>query len=377
MKRAGLLLFFTFYLPPFSFHLSSLSADSGATSANFLQENLSARQAAMGGVFTALNDDSGSLQTNPAGLSLLGRPEMNLSYASMPDQSSYALSAYALPVKSNPSFKLAFGAGLNYYSAGNIDVNFLDGTTRSFKAETGYSGSLALSAKVRKFIALGISPKFVRSTLVEQFSAQAFAADLGVMVFPFPTLLKDRLVLGAAIQNLGTKMTYKTESRDLPRVDSLGASLRLWDARPDYGSILGSLQAERSLGENMRYRFGGEYVFGGKDDERSIALRGGTRIQFEGQNYGFGVGLREKNFELNYAFVNGVDLESTHRLTLIFHFGKYRPERGASKEETLDFEKEMKPEETQLIRPPSRKSPSMMGEEKGQTEYQFMKDLKK
>jgi hypothetical protein len=197
----------------------------------------------------------------------------------------------------------------------------------------------------------------VRSTLVEQFTATAFAADLGVMVFPLPHFFKDRLILGAAVQNLGSKLKYKTSSDDLPRVNSAGATVRFWDRGPEYGSALFSVQAEQSLGEIARYRLGGEYSFGSGSDERQFALRAGYRIHVESENYSIGLGFREKNFELNYAFVNGAELENTHRFTLAIHFGK-AVKLKVKKETLIELNKEMKPEEIEMIK-----------EKKGQEKY--------
>jgi len=355
--------------------VSNLFAGTGTTALNFLQENMSARLVGMGGLSAAVPDDSGSMQTNPAGLAFMQRPEMNLSYLSSNDQSRYAFTAFAIPLKISRSIQMAAGAGLLYYGAGNIDVNSPNGTTQSLNAESDYAGMVSLSARLNRWIAFGITPKYVRSTLVEQYSANATAADGGVLVVPFPSLLRGRVLLGAAFQNLGSQVAYKTVQQNLPLIESLGITGRLFE-NEEYGSAIASAQGEQSYGEAIGYRFGGEYSFGGSEDEVAFFLRGGYLINLNSQNFSAGVGVREKNFELDYAFTNGVEVENTHRFTIVFKFGKYVQKKNNEKNQLLDIDKESKGETYELI-PPQKKEENILLNEKdyqGTSRYDLLKD---
>ena len=279
-------------------------AGTAVTAAGFLRENMSPRLVAMGGL------------------------KFQSTYLNSQVQSMTGFAAYAHPFFTNPRFGLGFGAGFIYHTAGNIDINSIDGTSRSLNAETSYAGLLSLGARAGS-IAVGVSPKFVRSTLVEQYSARAFAADVGALIYFFPKTWKDRVVAGFLLQNLGTKLKYLSDEHDLPRTQVAGLSVRLWEHR-DYGSLLWSWEAERTLGETGRYRFGGEYSVGADADPRAFFMRGGFRVHFDGEDYSFGVGIRERNLEVSYAFVNGTELSNLHRLGIGFRFGSYRkvlPER--------------------------------------------------
>lgn len=354
--------------------LNFVYAGTGTSSANFLQENLSARQVGMGGVSCATTEDSNSIQSNPAGLSLMNRPELNLSYAATQDNSYYAFTAYAHPIMKNPPFQFGIGAGVLYYSAGNMDINYLDGTTKSFNAEKSYAGTLSLGARIQKWFAFGLSPKFVRSTLVEQFTATAFGVDAGIMIFPFPSVFKENVILGGTIQNLGQQMTYKTVSHDLPYTELAGIGIRFWD-NEEFGSAIGSLQTERVVGEKWRFRLGGEYALGGQPGERIFFLRAGYRVHFESEDYSIGVGIREKNLQLDYAFVNGIELEKTHRFTLLFRFGKPPAKKKETvKHELIDVNEEIEGKSSdndyQLIPLPNKEKPST-------SEYQLVPQPKK
>jgi hypothetical protein len=228
---------------------------------------------------------------------------------------------YAAPLPLS-SVKLGLGAGLLYYSAGNVDINVTGGPTRAFNAEKDYAGILGLSASVPGRASIGITPKFIRSTLVEQYTASAYAADLGFQVFPLAGLLKGRLEIGGALRNLGSKISYKSASHDLPRTTALGVAARLMD-RKDYGTVTAGLQIEKLLDDAWQSRLGGEYQTGGPEAPRVFFLRAGYRPQSSGEGFSVGFGAREKNLQIDYAFVNGTELENTHRVTLVFRFGRY------------------------------------------------------
>ena len=333
--------------------LAPLSAGEGTVAGSFLLDNLSARQTGMGGVYAATADNSDAMNSNPAGLVLLPLPEANFSYASGHAESNHGLAAYAHPLELRPDLRLAFGAGVSYFSAGNIDINSsATKLTQSFKAESDYAGMLSAAARIGRWVALGITPQYVRSTLVEQYTASALAVDLGAMVFPFPELLKERLILGAAAQNLGTKLTYKTVGNDLPETEALGLACRILEL-PDYGAFTLSFQTDRTLGEVWKTRLGGEYAMGGESSDAAFFLRGGYQAQSDGENFSLGLGAREKNLEIDYAFVSNTVLESTHRLTLRFRFGSLPVEaRGLEKETGKEMEKMEREEGDELIGKP-------------------------
>lgn len=382
-KPFNLLIFlFTFLSLNLFIFLSDISlfAGTATTSADFLRENLSARQVGMGGIFAAIPDDSYSIQSNPSGLSLLTRPEIGMGYAFTQDFSRHGFLAYAHPIINTPLFQFTGGTGISYFSAGNIDITSPDETTTSsFKAEVGYSGIISAAVRFQKWLAIGVSPKYVRSTLVEQFTASAFAVDFGIMIFPMPELFKERVTIGTAVQNLGQKISYKRVEHDLPRTNSAGIAVQFWD-NEEYGSVLCSGQAEQVQGEKIRYRIGGEYSFGKKTDERSFAIRGGMRIHFDSEDYSMGIGLREKNIQLDYAFVNSIDLEKTHRFSLSFLFGKFKEKKETIRYELLQIEKEMKQEENKEldIKEIEKDSESVIIDEKreGSEKYYLMERLK-
>ncbi len=314
-----------------------LTAGTGTVGAGFLTDNPSARQVAMGGVHTVNADGADGIHSNPAGLGLAKRSEVSLSYNTQRDNGNYGFAGFLQPIIQKKNFSLGAGIGLIYYSAGNIDIHFSNGApSQSLKAETAYAGILALGARFGRWISVGLAPKYLNSTLVEQYSSKATALDGGVIIHPFPDLLKERLSFGGTFQNYGSKLNYKTAEQSLPETTALGIGLKLL-SHPEYGAFSVSAQSENTLGESSKIRLGSEYEFGAQDSAWEVFLRGGYRFKVETEDYSLGLGVRETNIEISYAFVNVSNLDRTHRLTLSFRFGSFRePRRIESLEKESD-----------------------------------------
>jgi len=321
-----------------------LWAGTGTTALSFLQENLNARLVGMAGAFSAAAQGSEGILTNPAGVARPSLPEVNASHGAFQDQSHQTQILYSHPFQFSNGRKISVGGALNYFTAGKIDIFDSNGTlTASKKAEESYAAGFCLSAEVFSFLSLGVTPKYISSKLLDQYLVSAFAADVGGMVFPLPRY-KDRLVLGAALQNVGSSVKYKDEQSNMPRTIALGLSGIPWedDSR---GSLLLTVQGEQILRDKITYRLGGEYSFGRKG-ARAFFLRGGTHLQ-SSESFSIGIGAREKRFSLDYAFVSVGDLEKTHRLTLVFRLGS--PVWQEEKEETLVHVEEEKREPSREV----------------------------
>src|SRR3989344_3889374 len=77
--------------------VSAPVASAGTTSANFLSENLNARQVGLGGVDVVGVEGSDSILSNPSGLSSIRRPEVEFSFATGHDDSRYSYLSYGHP----------------------------------------------------------------------------------------------------------------------------------------------------------------------------------------------------------------------------------------------------------------------------------------
>lgn len=344
--------------------ISLVWAGEGKTTANFLLENLNAKEVARGGIGTVRLFKFDAQSSNPAGSAQILQPEINFSYVSSFDQSIYGGTHFAQSFSNKrQTFRTGIGAGITYYSAGNIDINYSNGTTQSFSAEKSYAAGITVSGIFFNWLAIGLSPKMIRSTIVDQYTGTSYALDAGILFYPFPKHWSERVNLGAAIKNLGSKLTYKSKEHDLPLIESLGLGLDLWD-KENYGALSVGAQGEKTLGENIKYRVGGDYGFGGGKGKRTFFLRGGYRMDFADEDYSLGIGITEANLTLDYAYVNRIELEKTHRLTLIFHFGKMKDEKYTPRADYELLDKTIKKEEKIELLGPIKEEKNNLIEEK-------------
>ena len=82
----------------FSSNVFSQSANSGRDAFDFLKISPISRAVGVGGAYTALGDDVGSLYYNPAGLASLLTSEVNITYLSLYQSINFESFSFAYPV---------------------------------------------------------------------------------------------------------------------------------------------------------------------------------------------------------------------------------------------------------------------------------------
>ena len=98
------------------------------------------------------------------------------------------------------------GAGIQYLSYGSITKTDTTGTEDGSFTPSDTAVSVSYANKVKN-IPVGATLKYI-SSKIDSDSASAIAVDLGAQY----ELTRYKLMLGAAVQNIGTKMKFITES---------------------------------------------------------------------------------------------------------------------------------------------------------------------
>jgi len=309
----------------------------GVTAAPILQTAPSARAAGMGFTFTGVASDISALYYNPSGLSRLDHSEAALTYLKgLQDQTIEHL-AFAVPLPVSGFIGNGYstlGAGLIYAQNGSIEVNrtnpdgsFLD--SRTLKAGNDLAATFSYSERaaetsiegrgqtvtVRQYV--GVAGKYIRSTLAEQYSASAYAADAGYFV-ESPEL---GLGVGLALQNFGTKMTFISEGDPLPMTFRGGLSyllpLDMLETPPSQALLFAGdgdyLYDERQWHANV----GLEY-----SAMRSYFLRLGYQIHRDLAGITFGFGLIWRGLSFDYAWAFNESFGDFHRFGVTWRFGK-------------------------------------------------------
>jgi hypothetical protein len=307
----------------------------GTTAGSILTIPMGSRALGMGTAFTAVASDVSALYYNPAGLSRLSSHEFSSSFSLGLADNSLTYLGYGGPVSFTGLTGNGFasvGSSLLYSRNGIIEISrtsadgsFLGSETKSagsdVVASLGYAervGTLSFDwnrtgYEIHHFA--GVSGKLVHSKLAEQYTATAYAADVGYLA----TVPDLGLSAGFAALNFGSKMTFINEGDRLP------ASLRFgmaydWGVKGPFQITLAADGDYYVFDRLWRAYSGLEYQW-----LKAYAVRLGYQFNATelGLTVGFGYRWHER-LSLDYAWATQADsnLSAVHRVTFSWKFGK-------------------------------------------------------
>lgn len=311
----------------------------GVTGAAILQMPMSARAMGMGGAFTAVGTDASALYYNPAGLSRLNAHEIGFSMFSGPSgafDNTVEDIAYAGPTPFtgiSGNGYTSVGANLLFSQSGNIEYNQLkaDGSlasTQNLSAGDDFVGTLGYSERVGSTPIdfgeasygvnhfMGVSGKYIHSTLAGGYSAQAVAADVGYIAHS----PEAGLSAGVSMLNLGTKMKFLTEGDPLPLTARCGLAYQF--GVPSVHSFIAAADGEYRLYEKQALAdIGLEYFW-----VKSFGVRLGYQFLRDSFGLTVGFGLRWRGrIVFDYAWGMADSLSDTQRFTVSYRFGGMTP----------------------------------------------------
>jgi hypothetical protein len=335
---------FIFILAIFFFFRPALTCFAAGTSgAIILKQTSGARPLGMGEAFVALADDVNALNFNPAGLVQIKRHEISVMYLDSLVDTWFGFIGYAYPIGGKvekqrgrrvTSIKArrnrgTIALGVSSLQAGKMVLEPEGNTVRAqedYLANLGFGYIIWRSEEkvekrrrraratreLRNEVSLGLGVKFVYSTLVQKYSAMAYAVD-GGLLGKF-IVGKNRLQLGVAGQNLGTKIKFEEEGDSLPLTVRAGAAY-LMDFKQEHRLII-SGEAVKPNDGDFRGSGGMEYWY-----REIFALRAGYKAGFDLDSFTCGVGFVWKNFQLDYGWgMNTSKMGDNHRFSLTARF---------------------------------------------------------
>lgn len=252
--------------------------------ADFLKIRTGARQLSMGSAFTGLADDANTLFWNPAGLFSLTDWSINLMHNNWLADLQLESFSSILP---NWWDHLRLGFfGLQLWSPSWDNTGGQQPPERYRDVMVG----VGLAAHIGPCLKLGATGKLIYRSLGNYTSSPAL--DLGLLYQP-----NRSLSLGAVIQNLGPAISLHETKEKLPLNLSLGGAYRgrisNWFcptliADISYGTI--DRRVRKSLGTELWIK-------------NLLALRLGANLDHSTTSLTFGVGLRWKFLNMDYAFL--------------------------------------------------------------------------
>ncbi len=286
------------------------------------QVDAGVRAIAMGGAFVAVANDATAVRWNPAAIAALQRQEIDFAYADhfgLGLKDSYF--SYVLPMAENHAL------GLDWSYRGFDDVRAglgLKNVQNQFGFAYGYRNGIQ---RLRRWVgnaSIGVSGKYLSQSTdldgTSAMSATGLGLDLGLLV-PLPGNLR----LGLVAQDLGgTSVKHQG-----------GLSEKLYQAHYRLGLAYRPLEGLMLSSEvDDHFRLGAEYWLAGQ-----LALRAGLKTErkspdtfADATTASFGVGLKYRFAQLDYAYERHPVLGATHYTSLSL---SYNPKVISIKDATI------------------------------------------
>lgn len=288
------------------------SASRGGASAQFLELGAGARGISMGEAYTAVVADATALHWNPAALTRIKRRSVAVMHSPYVNNSYFDYAAYGQRLGG----RAAFGASVQYFSAGVIDQTDAAGNDLGGLSPYDLAGTLGFAYELDGVFdgySAGLGAKFIQSRIVN--TAQTGAVDAGMLS---PALLNDRLKFAVTMTNLGGALRFDRADEPLPFSLKLGGVYRVGE-RLLVASDLGLPRNDRpflALGTEYRVRGTGAWSFAGRAGFNSRTI--GSVDGFTGASVGLGVGF--DGCAMDYAFVPLGAVGQAHQVSLTFGF---------------------------------------------------------
>ncbi|MFC1522328.1 PorV/PorQ family protein [Elusimicrobiota bacterium] len=289
------------------------AAGPGATSGTSLKNDIGAKSAAMGGAFTAHQGDINCLSYNPAGIAPIETREVSLSHTNSFVDTTYNSILFAMPSRYG-----GFGASINYFDAGKLELVMLDGTEKTVKAQQDIAAGISWGARadgiadyfeINTTISFGVTLKYFSSEIAEAATAKAYTGDIGMILRIFETT-ESRLNFGAAAQNLTGTLKYISDEESLPRQIRSGFSLLTPIGMERFSGMLNADVIYQMNEKKTHPRIGLELA------TDNYAFRIGNKFNYGAQSLSLGCGYIREPLKIDYAFSLARDLDDQHRITL-------------------------------------------------------------
>lgn len=345
--------------------IDEVIAQGGGAAVPFLRISPDARASGMGEVGTAIADDINAIYWNPGGLAFhefvpgkVGSDQEPIPYRQV------ALSFSPWLPQFNADLFYSYGTIGQYFEDldGTVAINFIfmnlgeftrtadDGRKLGKFISNEFSLGLSYGTIIAPDLGVGFQLRYIQSNLAPAAPGQQAAGvgisgafDLGILWKPqaldlFGLDLGGLFSVGMNLQNVGPKITYKSESDPLPTTLRVGTAFTV--VKDEFNDLklavdvskllvkrdeLGSDPLPKSLitgwkNPGVELAFGAEYWY-----EQIVALRAGYFTEparlGDRKFWNFGAGIRYDIFRLDFSFINTIEenhpLANTMRFSLM------------------------------------------------------------
>lgn len=286
----------------FSLPGSAWSKGDAGLPGSFLRQGIGARAGGMGEAFNAVADDATAIYWNPAGLTLLAKPELSATEIILFEDTKHAFAGFGCPTKKWGTF----GIGYIRQSSGKFEkrVNPFDSPTEFSISQSALEAGWGVALPWKFPVSVGAAVKSVRH-VIDEFSGSGFGVDAGIWSQPLAALR-----FGLLLQNIiSPEITLVSRPVKYPvGVDfSPACTYQLpWDSYVTIAARLskyGSRSFKPSGGMELWYR--------------KLAV---ARFGVGGKGISTGMGLKWGNYLLDYAVLFH-ELAPVHSMSFTLRFG--------------------------------------------------------
>lgn len=267
-----------------------LSKGTGTTAGTTMLSAVGVRQMALGNCGSAVGGDIYSMFYNPALLSDIPQKQLSTFFTTGLVDDYKASVVYGLPIQSSKKGGLAFG--VFHLNGGEMEINYVNGTSKNVVSQSDELLMLGWGGNWSKNAAVGYNLKYLKTSLVEDYTASAIAFDMGLQVKSY----NNRFRFGVSGQNYGTSLKYRSEAESLPVLVRGGFSYHL--PLTTYRSLLLAIDGLYIIKETFFYYSSGlEYSI-----KNRYFLRGGIKIMPDRYDFTLGAGFKfYERYSLDWA----------------------------------------------------------------------------
>jgi len=302
------------------------AADTGTTTASFLDIPVGAAPASVGSAYSARATDAYAPVWNPAGLSFLDGIRVSGTELSYLQGVNYEYFGLAIPLGAPPEPEKSgpppprsgLGVSVQYLGSGSIAGYDVNGLSTGNFSTTFAAYSFAFAQPVSNDWSLGVTGKYITES-ISNTSGNALAIDLGTLY-----KVTDRLAIAGVLANVGSSVKLVDQSDPLPFEGRFGIA---YQANSRLNISTETVYRESNP---VGLRAGLEWV----EQKIFIVRVGGDTSHTNGLSalsaLTVGAGIRLAGQEFSYAWVPYGDLGNTNYFSLDLRFGgSGQPERRA------------------------------------------------
>ncbi|MEA3409802.1 MAG: PorV/PorQ family protein [Candidatus Eisenbacteria bacterium] len=279
------------------------SAEEGSAGLAFLRLGVGARAIGMGDAYTAVSGDASSVYWNPAGIIDVQSVDVTLMHSEWFQDIRYE---YIGGVRSYGDY--AIGGGIT-----GLYMNDLERRVGPTADPIGHFGVFdfavtgSYARRLTDYLDVGGSLKYLHERIDDE-NATGVAVDLGGR-YRLPGY--EHVTAAVALLNLGPQMKFVEEKFDLPVTYKIGAALDV-PVEALHGDFVIASDAVIPADGSTKVHFGIEYEYA-----EMLAFRFGYRTGWDNHDVSWGLGVKVRNFRLDYAMVPFYsELGDTHRISL-------------------------------------------------------------